>query len=221
MSTRNPLNERYTSEEKHGVSRKSAASAKPKTKAAATVYIKPKEKTPQEKKAARREARRKEEARQQQYYNPDTPTYKKYRRIWWVLLACAIAALVLSWFLRGSIPELATYIMIGISYAFIIAAFVLEFTKVRKERQRYAEVMAKKTKENRAAEKKARAEQRAQKAEAAEKFAASQKAEVEKKKSGFFGRLCASKGGTAAENADAAADGGAASTDAPTEPVQK
>ena len=54
MSTRNPMNERYQSEERRGVTKKSAASAKPKTKAAASVYIKPTEKTPQEKKAARR-----------------------------------------------------------------------------------------------------------------------------------------------------------------------
>ena len=35
MSQRNPMNERYTSEDRTGVTRKSAASAKPKAKAAA------------------------------------------------------------------------------------------------------------------------------------------------------------------------------------------
>ena len=39
MSQRNPMNERYTNDKRANVSRKSAASAKPKTKAAASVTI--------------------------------------------------------------------------------------------------------------------------------------------------------------------------------------
>ena len=37
MSQRNPMNERYTSDQKHGATRKSAASAKPVSKAASSV----------------------------------------------------------------------------------------------------------------------------------------------------------------------------------------
>ena len=48
MSQRNPMNERYTSEERTGVTRKSAASAKPKSKAAASVTVKSAKKTPEQ-----------------------------------------------------------------------------------------------------------------------------------------------------------------------------
>ena len=48
MSQRNPMNERYTSEDRTGVTRKSAASAKPKAKAAASVTVKSAKKTPEQ-----------------------------------------------------------------------------------------------------------------------------------------------------------------------------
>ena len=51
MSQRNPMNERYTSEERTGTTRKSAASAKPKAKAAASVTVKSAKKTPEQRKA--------------------------------------------------------------------------------------------------------------------------------------------------------------------------
>ncbi len=219
MSTRNPMNERYTSEEKRGVTRKSAASAKPKTKAAATVYIQPTEKTPQEKKAIRREERRKEAARQQKYYRPDTPRYRRLRRLWWGILALAIATMILSWTTRGAVSDVASYVMIGVSYLLIIAAFVLEFTKVRKERQRYADEMAHKaakSKEARAAAKRARAEERSRKAKAADKPPVAQKAAQQKK--GFFARFRTPKAAPAddagAASDDAGAQGGASATKA-------
>ena len=49
MSQRNPLNERYNSENRTGKTRKSAASAKPKAERAATLRD-PVKKTPKEKK---------------------------------------------------------------------------------------------------------------------------------------------------------------------------
>lgn len=66
MSQRNPMNERYTSEERTGTTRKSAASAKPKAKAAASVTVKSAKKTPEQRKAeekAARKARRRQAAR--------------------------------------------------------------------------------------------------------------------------------------------------------------
>ena len=182
MSTRNPMNERYQSEEHRGVTKKSAASAKPKAKAAASVYIKPKEKTPQEKKAARKAERAKARARTDKYYNPNTPRYKFLRRIWWVLLGAALVLTVGSFAFQSSLPQNATWIFIILSYVCIIGAFVLEFTAIRKERTRFAEEMEGKSKAARAEQKKAKAEQRAQRAEAKEKFEAAQAAELEKPK---------------------------------------
>lgn len=208
MSTRNPMNERYQSEERRGVTKKSAASAKPKTKAAASVYIKPTEKTPQEKKAARRAERQKEQERQRKYYNPDTPRYKRLRRIWWVLLGAAIVMVVLSFAFQSNMPGYTPFIVIALSYACIIGAFVLEFTVIRKERKRYADLMeGHKTKEQRAREKKAKAEERAQKLEAQAKFEAAQAEKAAKPKGlrRFFPKKdAASEQGDAAEAAASA-----------------
>ena len=51
MSQRNPMNDRYTTDEHQGKTRKSAAAMKPKTKAAASVRVQPTVKTKQQKKA--------------------------------------------------------------------------------------------------------------------------------------------------------------------------
>lgn len=205
MSTRNPMNERYTSDEKHGVTRKSAAAAKPKTKAAASVYIEPTEKTPAQKKAIRKEERRKQQELNAKYYKPDTKRYKTLKRIWWALLITAIVCTALSWFLQSSVTPALTYVMIGLAYVCIIAALILDFTKIRKERNEYAARMAgNKSKEARAAQKREKAEERAQRAEAAEKLAAAQEEEAQKPKGlkRFFGG--SKKKNAAAAEADAA-----------------
>ena len=49
MTQRNPMNERYQDEDRKGHSRKSAASAKPKTSAAGTITIQSTEKTAKQK----------------------------------------------------------------------------------------------------------------------------------------------------------------------------
>ena len=51
MSQRNPMNDRYQTDEHRGQTRKSAATMKPKTKAASSVRIQPTVKTKQQKKA--------------------------------------------------------------------------------------------------------------------------------------------------------------------------
>ena len=87
MSQRNPMNERYQSEDHQGKTRKSAASAKPKSKAAASVVVQTSSKTPQQKKAdakaARRKAQDEQRALDRKYYTPDTKEYKRLRRLWW------------------------------------------------------------------------------------------------------------------------------------------
>ncbi len=214
MSTRNPMNERYTSDEKHGVTRKSAAAAKPKTKAAASVYIEPKEKTPAQKKAIRKEERRKQQEINAKYYKPDTKRYKTLKRIWWALLATAILCTALSWFLQSSVNPILTYVMIGLAYVCIIAALILDFTKIRKERNEYAARMAgNKSKEARAAQKREKAEERAQRAEAAEKLAAAQEEEAQKPKGlkRFFGGSKKKNAAVEEGNSDAKAEDSAES----------
>ena len=145
MSQRNPMNERYTSYKRTGTTRKSAASAKPKTKAAGTVTMGTSKKTPQQRKAEQKEARKKEQERQREldrkYYKPDTERYKKLKRIWWVSLAGAVVCTLLSWLLREVQPTWLAFVCLFGAYALIIFAFYLDFSKIRKERRAYQERM--------------------------------------------------------------------------------
>ena len=142
MSQRNPMNERYTSEERTGVTRKSAASAKPKSKAAASVTVKSAKKTPEQRKAAEKAARKEAAAKQREverkYYKPDTPRYKRLRAIWWVMLIAAIGCTTLSFVGQGALPQWLSVTTLIAAYVFIIGAFVLDFWKIKKERVAYA-----------------------------------------------------------------------------------
>lgn len=145
MSQRNPMNERYTTESKRGVTRKSAASAKPKSQAAASVTVGTRKKTPAERKAAAKAARKAEQQRQreldQKYYKPDTERYKKLRRMWWIGLVGAVICVCGSWLLRGVEPEWMAIVCLFLAYALIVFAFYIDFSKIRKERRAYQERM--------------------------------------------------------------------------------
>ena len=170
MSQRNPMNDRYQTDEHRGQTRKSAASAKPKTKAASSVRMQPTVKTKQQKKAEKRVQRAKQAEIDRQYYNPPTAEYKRLRKVWWGLLIGAIVLTALSWVGRSFLPEAGTYVSLGLAYACIIGALYVDFSKIRKVRRAYQdEMMSKKSKEMRAAEKQQKAAERAAKKEAAAK----------------------------------------------------
>ncbi|MDO4290654.1 MAG: hypothetical protein Q4C41_05440 [Eggerthellaceae bacterium] len=163
MSQRNPMNERYTTEERTGVSRKSAASAKPKQAAASSVIIKPVEKTPQQKKADRKAERKKAQAEQREldrkYYKPDTERYKRLRMFWWISLIGAIACTAVSFLARDYLPEVAAMVILFAAYALIILAFYIDLSPIRKERRAYQERMIiEEEKQKKAAKAAARAE---------------------------------------------------------------
>lgn len=145
MSQRNPMNERYTNDSHTGKTRKSAASAKPKSKAAASVTMGTSKKTPQQRKAEQKAARKKEQERQREldrkYYKPDTERFKKLKRVWWLSLGGAVLCTILSWVLRGVEPAWLAFICLFAAYALIIFAFYLDFSKIRKERRAYQERM--------------------------------------------------------------------------------
>lgn len=145
MSQRNPMNDRYQSDVK-GQTKKSAASMKPKSKAAASVYIKPSGHTPQEKKAIKKQQRAKQAELDRVFYNPPTERYKKLRRIWWFCLIAAIVLTVLGMVLPNLFPGAvwASWGCIIPAYAFIIAAVWLDFSKIRKVRREYQMEMMKK-----------------------------------------------------------------------------
>ena len=195
MSQRNPMNERYNDENRKGKTRKSAASAKPSSTRAATVHTPP-PKTKKQKKAEARERERKQE-QQMRAATPDSmrvenlPEYKKLRRIWWGCLIGAIVLIVISFLSTRSEALSVLYIpCLVLGYALVIAAFYIDFGKIRKLRKAQQQQMAQgKSKEARAAQKAARAEARAQQKEAEEKFAEAKAAEEEKKESGLFARF--------------------------------
>ena len=164
MSQRNPMNERYTSEERTGTTRKSAASAKPKAKAAASVTVKSAKKTPEQRKAEEKAARKAAAAKQREverkYYKPDTPRYKRLR------LIAAIGCTTLSFVGQQSLPPQVAVVTLILAYVFIIAAFVLDFWKIKKERVAYQERMLALEEKNAKAEKQARRVQQAKQVKA-------------------------------------------------------
>ena len=159
MSMRNPQNERYTVEREgrsQGSVKPRTASAKPASKAGASVRTtsKPKPKnakqramaemnmSKEEKKAARAKER---EAENVAYTAIDILTrkdarYKKLRRIWWALLVVAVIFTVLSW-ATVSI-EMLLAVNIVLAYAAIISALVMDFTVVRKCRNKHRDKVA-------------------------------------------------------------------------------
>jgi hypothetical protein len=127
MSRRSPSNERY---QKYtgpkGQTRKSAAAAKPSRKegSGTTSSAKPKTKSS----AAT--------APGGKYYEPDTPEYKYWRRMWWICLGVGLLLVAISFYLQFylkaySWSRTSGVITIGLSYAAIIAAFFIDYRKLR------------------------------------------------------------------------------------------
>ena len=162
MSMRNPQNERYTVEREgrsQGSVKPRTASAKPASKAGASVRTtsKPKPKnakqramaemnmSKEEKKAARAKER---EAENVAYTAIDILTrkdarYKKLRRIWWVLLVVAVIFTVLSWATVSiEMPLAVNIVSLILAYAAIISALVMDFTVVRKCRNKHRDKVA-------------------------------------------------------------------------------
>lgn len=152
MTQRNPMNDRYNGENRPGKTRKSAASAKPATKAAASVHIVD-SKAPKKKgmfggsstgsKTQKQREKERERDLRRKYYDPGTPEYKKWRRWWWISIAIALIFTTFS-FAAQMLPGMdatITYVMLGIGYAFLIFAIYIDTAKVRKIRRQYAQMM--------------------------------------------------------------------------------
>ena len=192
MTQRNPMNDRYTEENRTGKTRKSSASAKPKAERAATVR-EPAPKTKEQKKKERKERERKEAEKAQALNGrfEQTEGYKTLRRIWWGCLIGAIVLTAVSFYLTSQegMQSISMAAMV-IAYALIIAAFYIDLGKIRKERKIYnASIANSNTKEARREQKRMRAEQREMEKEAAEKFEAAKAEEEAKKSEGFFSRF--------------------------------
>lgn len=137
MTTRNPMNERYQQDERTGKTRRSAASAKPVSKAAATTAP-PRKKTRKEKKAEQKERERKQEEKMKKVagdgFTLPTKQYRYWRRIWWVMLVVAIVCVALSWWLSNTNMVVPSTVFLIIGYAAIIFALWIDLGKIRKLR---------------------------------------------------------------------------------------
>lgn len=185
MTQRNPMNERYQTDERTGKTRKSASAAKPVAKAAATTSD-PAPKTKKQKKAEARERERKEmeKARELGIDSGNMPTvqYHNLRRQYWVSLIGAIVCTVLSFVTSGMEPPFSDYsigLLIG-AYALIILALYIDMGKIRKLRKSQQQVMQGKSKAARREQKARAAEAREQQKEAAAAYAAAKENEANK-----------------------------------------
>lgn len=208
MSQRNPLNDRYTVE-RQGQTRKSAASAKPKSERAATVRD-PAPKTRKQKRKEREEraAKQKTRAYTTEARYEDTAEYRHLRHIWWGFLIAAICLTGSSFlisantetlltFLPESVVSISSLVVMIAGYAFIILAFYLDLSRINRGRKAWkARVVNDNSKEARAKQKQARAEERErQRIEAAQAKERAANPPEEKKKGilGFFKRKKSAK----------------------------
>ena len=204
MSQRNPMNERYT-EERAGKTRKSAASAKPTSRAASSVRM---QSTKQEKpkglfaratakankdsaqkasdKAKKRNAREDRFA----YREPENPEYKKWRRIWWGLIIAALVLTAGSMFLLNGVGSQAGMITLGAGYIALAAAIVVDLRKVRRLRDKmYVEGRTDRSKEATRTRKQQKAERKQREADmVAEAQRKEEEKETRKQSRKFFGR---------------------------------
>jgi len=144
------MNKRYQnasrSDEPSGSTRKSAASAKIKRESPSKAKTsKAKPQTRREKFMAKARADQaktkttsKSSTKREAPIMPDTPEYKRWRRIWWVLILCAVVALVPSLILNANKKYSQTppwnYISMGLTVVaviLVVATWVLDFKKIR------------------------------------------------------------------------------------------
>ena len=133
MSRRSPTNERY---QKYtgpkGQTRKSAAAAKPSRKSADKSKSAP----------AKAKAKPKRPAGNSRFYEPDTPEYRRWRRLWWwslgigfLFVAISFAIQYLSPFKDQPWSHTAGFIILGLAYGGIIVALFIDWRKMRPLRQ--------------------------------------------------------------------------------------
>ncbi len=151
MAQRNPMNQRYTGEQKQGKTRKSAASARPARKAGDSVRMKSSKpaktggllggasKSPEQKaqeKDQRAAAQRDRDLAMTVggILMEQNDQYKKLRRIWWIVLVVAIVATLASWILQFQFPDLPPAVamtVLVIAYIAIISTLALDLIKIR------------------------------------------------------------------------------------------
>lgn len=182
MSQRSPLNKRNTEQsseenQRSGMARKSAASAKPARAAASTVrvvsvkkdkdgFTTTKNMTKDERKAFKR-AEREEEDQVEAITNmvvKNNELYKKNRRVWWIIMGAGIALVLFTFAANyinidlneGSNPintawGMVSMVTLVLAYVLIFGSLAWEWTKVRPIRNETRDQVASMSKKRRAA----------------------------------------------------------------------
>lgn len=160
MSQRNPMNDRYTREDL-GQTRKSAASAKPATKAASSVRVssgKKKSASTQQDKSLIGRFRKWRSGSKDNNSNAkdsspnldfNTPEYKEKRKIWWGIIIAALVVTFGSFWLQGVLPEnmqVIGFVALGLGYALLFVAIWYDMSKLRPLRQQQERTYAEKHK---------------------------------------------------------------------------
>ena len=225
MSQRNPMNERYTSEERSGKTRKSAASAKPTSKAASSVRMQSSKSNDKPKgffSRARNEStkdagtRAKEKAQKRAaqeerfaYHDPDTDEYKKWRRIWWGCIAGAIVMTALSMYLLNAMNNRAGVATLILGYIMLGLSIFIDIKKVRKIRnQHHAESRLNRSKEATKTRKQEKAERKQREAEMVAEAEAKEAAKQAKRqaKASKFAKLTGGGGASSSKEATTESD---------------
>lgn len=165
MSTRSPMNQRNQNREGVGMTRKSAASAKPARAAASSVRVVPASSkakrqqlergedlsglTREEKKARKQELRRQED----RIYSAanvlmrEDEEYMKQRKIFWMIMVLGIVFIAIGWAMLlafGDAPERSYQTLeiaaIALSYVCIIGGFIYDMVKIRPIRNKHRAV---------------------------------------------------------------------------------
>lgn len=207
MTQRNPLNDRYKDDNRAGKTRKSAASAKPVSKAASSVH-EPAPKSKKQKRAEARERERKLESKRglsgSAVYDVPTNDYRRWRRIWWGVIVAAVVVTAISFALmvNEATQPISNAFLIA-AYALLVVSLYIDFAKVRKLRRKYQErLILDRSKAARAEQKRLRAEAREHEKEAA--AAAAEPAE--QPRPSLRERLFGGKKGAAATESEAPAE---------------
>lgn len=111
---------------------------------------------------------------------PDTPEYRRYKKIYWILMGIGIVAVILSFVVNFTVPALlggwGMMVPMGIAYAAIIGALVINYAKINKMKKAHMQA----TVGGKSSPKQQKHEQR--KAEAARLLEENKKAQKEQKR---------------------------------------
>jgi len=131
MARRSATNERYQKyTSPSGKTRKSAAQAKPKRAVGASPAPSTKSKSSS--------SSGKSGSATSTLSAPQSEEYRKYRRLWWILLVVALALTTASWALRQytDLTQVSA-VALGAGYASIFTALYIDWTKLRRIRQEW------------------------------------------------------------------------------------